>query len=240
MPADLIIYAIVTAGLIFWLRSILGTRSGEERERPAPFLKSDDNAASNVVSLTGDKMENPETLIAELAQNPKSGLFIDNKNAENGLMAIAQVDRSFDVLKFLRAAQDAFVFVVESFAEGDRETLRDLLAPDVYAAFENAISVRETAGHTMKTEIVAIKKSGVTDVQMDGKKALVSIRFFAEEISVTRDANGEVVSGHPEKISQMRDLWTFSRDLKSRDPRWLLVATREDGEDDNLTIPNTD
>lgn len=239
MPADLIIYALVTAGLIFWLRSLLGTRNGEERDRSVPFLKPDSDAKNNVVALN-DKLDAPENKIVEIAQNPKNGMSIDSKSAENGLLAIAQIDRSFDIVKFLFAAQDAFVFIVESFAEGDRETLRDLLAPEVYTAFEGAITQREKDGHTMKTEIVAIKQSVVAEARLEGKMAFVSVRFFAEETSFTKDENGEIVAGHPEKISQMRDLWTFSRDLRSRDPRWLLVATREDGADDNLIVPNTD
>lgn len=240
MPVDLIIYALVTAGLIFWLRSILGTRNGEERDRSTPFLKADTDAAkSNVVPLN-DKLEGSENKIAEFARNPKNGMSIDNRTAEEGLQAIAQIDRSFDLVKFLFAAQDAFVFIVESFAEGDRDTLRDLLAPDVYTAFEGAITQREKDGYTMKTEIVAIKQSVVAEVRLDGKMAFVSVRFFAEETSCTKDQSGEIVSGHPEKVTQMRDLWTFSRDLRGRDPRWMLVATREDGADDNLIVPNTE
>ena len=38
MPADIVIYAVVAVGLILWLRSILGTRHGNERSRPNPFM----------------------------------------------------------------------------------------------------------------------------------------------------------------------------------------------------------
>lgn len=239
MPADLIIYAIVTAGLIFWLRSILGTRTGEERDRPLPYLKPDPEADRNNVLPFGDKGSNAEAQITELAQNPKNGMSIDNKSAELGLIELAQNDRDFDIHKFMLAAQDAFVFIVESFADGDRATLQDLLAPDVYAAFEAAITQREKDGHRMKTEIVSIKQSIVTEARLQGKRAYVTIRFIAEETSVTYDKDDQIVHGHPEKVSQMRDLWVFSRDLKSRDPRWMLMATREDGDGDNEIIPNT-
>lgn len=240
MPVDLIIYALITAGLIFWLRSILGTRNGEERDRSVPYLKPDINGQlSNVVSLA-DKGDTPESKIAELIKNPKNGMSIEGVSAENGLIAIGQIDRQFDVVKFLFAAQDAFVFIVESFAEGDRETLRDLLSPAVCEAFEAAITERENSGHVVKTDIIAIKQSIVTEARLDGKVAYVSVRFFAEETSVTKDQNGEIISGHPEKVIQMRDLWTFSRDLRSRDPRWMLVGTHEDGSDDNVTIPNAE
>jgi len=44
-------------------------------------------------------------------------------------------------------------------------------------------------------------------------------------ITATRDENGEVVEGNPEKLTTVREVWTFERDLTSRDPNWRLVAT---------------
>jgi len=69
--------------------------------------------------------------------------------------------------------------------------------------------------------------------------ALITVRFWADERTVTKDENQNIISGHPDKTTVMRDVWTFSRDVKSRDPRWLVVETREDGIEDNETIPNT-
>ena len=70
-------------------------------------------------------------------------------------------------------------------------------------------------------------------------KANITVRFTADEVSVTRDSAGEIIDGHPEKLTAMRDVWTFSRDTKSRDPRWLVIETRGDFEDDNKILPNT-
>lgn len=92
----------------------------------------------------------------------------------------------------------------------------------------------------METEIHAIKKADVIEASMDGKKALITVRFDAEEITVTRDGNGTVVDGHPERVRQMRDVWTFARVLRARDPRWLVMETRAAVEGgDNDTVPNS-
>lgn len=239
MTAELMVYAIVAAGLIFWLRSILGTRSGDDADRPAPRLELGDDG--KVINLdapdagTTDKL----ALIEDLAETPKGNMEIKDPSAVIGLTEIAKADREFDVVVFLQAAQDVFVFVVESFAEGDRETLEDLLSPEVFDAFNGAITAREAAGETMQTEIQSIQKSEIVQARLDGKNALITVRFFAEETSVTRDEDSNITAGHPDKATQMRDLWTFSRNIKSRDPRWLVVETREDGVDDNESIPNT-
>jgi len=42
---------------------------------------------------------------------------------------------------------------------------------------------------------------------------------------VSRDAQGTVVDGSADAVSEVNDIWTFSRQLGSRDPNWLLVAT---------------
>ncbi len=51
--------------------------------------------------------------------------------------------------------------IVAAFAAGDRVTLRALLADDTYAAFEQAITARETAGETQVSEIKAMQQLAI-------------------------------------------------------------------------------
>lgn len=241
MSADLIVYGLVAAGLVFWLRSILGTRHGEERQRPNPFTVQAENQAEQRTLALEDKTAAPEAMLAELAARSGQKFSIENKTAENALLEIAKIDRQFDVFAFLNAAQDAFVIIVEAFAEGERETLKDLLAPAVYDSFEAAIRAREAQKEEQVTDIHAIRKAQIVAARLDGKTAFITIRFIADETSVTRDSEGRIVSGDPDRITEMRDVWTFSRDLRARDPRWLVVETRSDAEGgDNDLLANTD
>lgn len=233
------VYALVAAGLIFWLRSILGTRSQDEMDRPAPRLELGEDGKVVNLDSPDDKALDGLKLIEELAETPKGNMEIAGPAVVVGLIDIAKADRDFDVYTFLQATQDAFVYVVESFAEGDRETLEDLLSPEVFEAFDGAITDREKSRETMQTEIQSIQKSEITEARLDGKNALITVRFLAEEMSVTKDEDENIIAGHPDKTTTMRDLWTFSRNIKSRDPRWLVVETREDGVNDNESIPNT-
>lgn len=242
MPADLIVYALVAAGLVFWLRNILGTRHGDERERPDPFTGSHPEEIAktqNQETPEENRVRTAHENIQDLAEHPTSTLAVDNKAAEQGLLDIANVDKNFDITFFLEAAQDVFVMVVEAFGEGDRDTLRDLLADDVYNAFDGALKAREETGNTLENEIHAIRKSEVIASILEGKKAKITVRFIADETSVTRDKDGEIIAGHPDRTTEMRDVWTFERDVKSRDPRWFVTETRGDFDEDNDTIPNT-
>ncbi len=240
MSADLIVYALVAAGLVFWLRSILGTRHGEERQRDNPLLreKTDGAGDSAAVSLDGEREMTAEERVRKLAEIKEGKVTIENKNAEAGLVDIARADREFDVNFFMTGAQDAFVIIVESFAAGDRETLKELLGSSVYNAFEGAITAREGRNEKQETQIRAIRKAEAIEARVSGRTVYVTIRFTAEETSVTRDISGEIVEGNPERVTAMKDIWTFSRDLKSRDPRWVVMETRGDFEDDNKILPN--
>mgnify|MGYP000194541360 CR=1 FL=1 len=180
-------------------------------------------------------------LISRAIDKQLTCIFVDHGLLRfNEKEEVIEAFKDFDINFFLEGAQEAFVIVVEAFGEGDRDTLNGLLAPNVFDAFDQAIAEREKNDETMQTEIHAIKKAEITDARLDRKTALITVRFTAEETSVIKDSNGEIVSGHPDKVTQMRDMWVFSREVRARDPRWFLHETKGDFDGDNETIPNSD
>ena len=74
-----------------------------------------------------------------------------------------------------------------------------------------------------------LNKAEIAGAEMKGTEAHVTMRIVSELISATRDAAGQVIDGDPETVAEVRDVWTFARDTRSRDPNWKLVAT--EGED---------
>src|SRR5262245_20930960 len=99
---DLIVYAIVAAGLVIWLRNILGTRHGDERERPNPFAVQPETTDARRPYLEGDKAPlTPQDRIMALVANPTRVTSVENKTAETGLLDIARADKSFDINFFL-------------------------------------------------------------------------------------------------------------------------------------------
>lgn len=230
MDPTLILYALVAGGLVFWLRSVLGTRNGEERERPNPFTApapdkqqpARDPAADRV--LHGDVVTLPLTDIRPSL--PRNVSLLD-ESVEQGISSIARADRTFDIGKFALNAQDAFVLIVESFAAGDREMLKDLLEPQVYAAFDGVIADREARGEKLSTEIHSVRKMEFMDAKFDGRESVITIRFIADETCVIRDKDNVILSGDPDRITEMNDIWTFAKSVKSRDPIWLLRETRD-------------
>lgn len=246
MPADILIYAIVAAGLVFWLRNILGTRSGDERERPNPFASSTPRpeqlsgrpapelaAAGTAPLLPGQA----EGFAAALDRN----MGIDGEEAERGLGEIVRADRSFDLRHFLSGAQDAFVMIVESFAKGEKETLENLLAPSVYAAFARVIDERAEKGEKAEVEIHAVRRTEVVAAGVRGKDIVITLRFTADETSIVRDADDRVIFGNPDRVTETIDLWTFTRPVRSGRDAWRICETREAPDDElpGSTVPGT-
>ena len=87
------------------------------------------------------------------------------------------------------------------------------------------IREREAKGETVESRFVAIEKSEITAVELRKRMAQITVRFISQLISVTRDKDGNVIDGDPERATNITDVWTFARDMSSRDPNWKLVAT---------------
>ncbi len=142
-----------------------------------------------------------------------------------GLDAIVAADANFDYKHFLTGARAAYEMIVNAFAEGDRRTLKNLLAREVYDGFETAIVEREKRGETVESRFVSIDNAEITAAELRGRAAQLTVRFQSKLVSVTRDKNGNVIDGNAEKVTDITDVWTFARDLSSRDPNWKLLAT---------------
>lgn len=142
-----------------------------------------------------------------------------------GIEAIIRQEPGFDPRAFIGGAKAAYETIVTAFARGDRKVLKGLLAKEVYEGFEQAITDREKRGEKAESSFVSIDKAEITAVDVKGKNGQVTLAFVSQLISVTRDAQGAVVDGSAETVSEVNDIWTFARQLGSRDPNWLLVAT---------------
>ncbi len=227
MTTELLIYAVIAGILVFWLRNTLGTRHGEERERPNPLtqMKKQEEQAKTALS---DFALSPKPNDVTLPQaDDWSGLPID-ANAFIGLKLIAASDKQFHPKKFIMGAKDAFPLIVESFAEGDRDLLARLLSPPLYKTFDQAIKDRQSRGETVKTEIHKVREADIIDADLRGRMAFITVRFKADETTVIRDQAGTILSGNPDKTTEINDIWVFGRDTRSNDPTWFLFETRDD------------
>src|SRR5690606_29835250 len=125
---------------------------------------------------------------------------------------------TFTPKSFLEGAKAAYEMVVTGYAEGDRQTLKNLLDKDIFESFQRAIADREAAGQKVDFTFVGLPKVDITEADYDKKNVSVTVRFQAEVVSATRDAEGNLVEGNADQVQVIADEWTFARNPKSRDP----------------------
>ncbi len=226
-----IIFLVLAVAIFFRLRSVLGRRTGNERQpfdpyssREAETRKSGGN--DNVITLPrgadsaqpSEATDHPDDERIERVAPEGSALY-------TALRTILSADSTFDPAQFVVGARGAYEMIVTAFAAGDRKALKPLLSRDVYDGFQSAISDRESRGETVESTFVGIDKAAIVEAAMKDKIAQVTVRFHSQLISATKDKEGRIIDGDPNKVAEVTDIWTFSRDTRSRDPNWKLIAT---------------
>lgn len=227
-----IIFLALAVFIFLRLRSVLGQRTGGERppyDRAARDVvqgRGDTGRSDNVVPIPGTIIDQAPLAPADPAPSERwKGTAEPGSELARGLDDIAKQDSSFDPKHFVTGAKSAYEMIVMAFAQGDRRTLKDLLSGEVFDSFEAAIREREQRGERVERKFVGIDKAEIVSAEQRGRVASLTVRFVSQMISVTRDKAGTVVDGNPEAITDVTDVWTFSRDMASRDPNWRLIGT---------------
>jgi predicted lipid-binding transport protein (Tim44 family) len=191
---ELIILAALAAVVLFQLYAVLGRRVGRG---------ADETPRASTTPLEPQRLA------------PHVG---DAVAPVNGVAAIRARDPGFDVTVFLQGARQAFQMIVRAFAAGDRAALRPLLSEKVMDGFDHAIRERESEGRSESVDFLQPPRADIDRVTVTGDLAEASVRFLAEFRSRTKGPEGEAVDDR-----RTAEIWTFQRNLKSRDPNWTLI-----------------
>jgi len=218
----LILLALVAVFVILRLRSVLGRRTGHEGPPPEPFRSRP--PATDDLRTDDEESREKEKDVVRLPG--RGGQEITSETPLGaGLTQIKVADSSFDPGEFIEKAKDAFEFIVVNFAEGNTGTLKPLLSKEVFEGFSSAIKEREKREETLETNLIRIKDTEFLEAEMSLRTASVTVKYTTEQINVTRDKDGGVLDGDPDRIADVVDIWTYERNTRSPDPNWVLVAT---------------
>ena len=213
---QIIILAAIALFLILRLRSVLGTREGFEKPTEAS------------TPTPARRRERPFEVIDGGTADPDIADFADPESPTGqALAAMKRADRNFKVAEFTHGARAAYEMIVMAYENGELDTLRKFLAPDVYEPFAAAIAARKEKGLTVEASFAGIREVKLADARFDPdtNEADITMRFTGELSSVVRDPAGRIVEGAPHELKQQRDVWTFTRDMASDNPNWLLTGT---------------
>jgi len=216
-PINVVLATVVfVVGLKLW--QVLGQRTGQEKLPPTPTFKTEPKA--NDVVLTPNQ-EEPRPIWQGYAE--------ENSDLAKSLSALAATDPSFNPKSFLAGAKIAHERILEAFAKSDLPRLKQLLAKPVYRVFETEVNRRQQQGETAIFKFVGINSAKITSAKLQGKIAEVDVEFSSQMISAIKDKSGALLHGSEAAVDEVKELWSFERDITSRDPNWKLAETQDNG-----------
>ena len=210
---EILVLAGIAIFLVLRLKNVLGTREGFEKPPLQESSPSKNNRDFRVIDGGED---------ADISDN------IDKKSpSADALKRMKKVDNGFLVNEFLSGARSAYEMILMAFENGDLKEVEVFLDADVQDAFQQVINTRAEKKLKVVAEFYGIRELSLKSADFDEKTKIaeLSVAFTGELSSVVKNEEGEIIEGDAKQVKRQKDTWTFSRDLSSTDPNWLLVAT---------------
>lgn len=229
LSVDIIIFAVIAAVLLWRLRSVLGERQDDDPKRidiaaqlralqqqADPSAVAADKSGSETAGLVADG--------SRWAQDLPNYALVTSATSHNHLAQLLTVDPSFRPDDFLMKAQKAFTMIIEAFSNNARTTLEFLVAPPLLQRFMNQLDVREQQHETYHVQFHGIKKALISDAELNGTVARITVDFTVEQGVTHKDSEGRIINENDGHRRVTQDRWVFQKDLTDPSPSWLLVA----------------
>ncbi len=211
---QLLVLAGIAVFLILRLKNVLGTRDGFE-PGPSQTPMPDRRPQRDFEVIEGG----PDLDITDHVDE-------DSPQAE-ALAEMKRLEPSFSVSEFLGGARGAYEMIVMGYENGDLDAIQPYLAEDIYESFVDGVAAREDQGLTIEANFIGVREIKLVDATLDNETgdADLTIRFIGELTSAVKNSENEIIEGSNTEVKRQKDTWTFSRQMGTDDPNWLLVST---------------
>ena len=216
---DILILAMIAIFIVNRLKNVLGKKTGNEHDIVEKYSRSKTNFK-----------ESPPDQISKSNQNQKpvnDVFFHKDPKINSDLREIYNQDENFDSKEFLDGSKKAFEFIIKNYSEEKLEPLKKLLSSSIYRDFESQIDARVKKSQNLDITIIGIKSAEIVSASLKSKIALICVKFSSEQVQVVKDLEGKIVEGDNNQILSIDEKWSFSKNLKSKDPNWTLEKIEE-------------
>jgi len=128
---------------------------------------------------------------------------------------------------FLQGAKIAYETIITDFSDSDNKitSSKPLLSEKIYEQFKTSLAEREAKNHYAEITFIGINSASIKEYKKVENNLEVTVDFVSELITCIRNKEKKIISGDPEKVKKVYDTWKFSKDIRSKNPNWLLIDT---------------
>ena len=130
---------------------------------------------------------------------------------------ILSLDKNFSFHNFIKGAKEAFKIIVEAFNNKKVEEIEHLVSTEVYNNFKKAIDLKNNNYETFNISSV---KASILNIEVVKNCANIKVKFLSSQ-KIT--LNNKIT-----KLENIKDIWTFEKDMKTNSLVWKLVEVGTD------------
>ena len=216
---DILILAMIAIFIINRLKNVLGKKTGNEHDIVEKYSRGKTNFKESPPDQISKSNQKQKTV--------KDVFFHNDPKINSDLREIYNQDENFDSKEFLDGSKKAFEFIIKNYSEEKLEPLKRLLSSSIYKDFKSQIDARVKKSQNLDITIIGIKSAEIVNASLKSKIALICVKFSSEQVQVVKDLEGKIVEGDNNQILSIDEKWSFSKNLKSKDPNWTLEKIEE-------------
>ena len=218
---DIFILAMIAIFIINRLRNSLGKKTGNETDIAQKFSQKPSKFTESNPDKEIEKSKNQ-------VKEAKNIILHKNSSINEKLNNIVKVDPSFTVENFIDGAKKAFEYILVKYSENDLKSLKNLLAPQILTNFTDQIKLRQKQKQILGITILKIDDPEIIDVSIvKNKQCFIKLEFKSQQVQTTKDSNNNIIDGNDNLILNISELWTFSKEIKNKNPNWILEKIEE-------------
>ena len=218
---DILILAMIAVFIINRLRNVLGKKTGNESDIVEKFTQRKNSFNESEPDSVSDQKA------TKLKNSINKNLHSDKK-INSVINEILKIDDKFEIGSFCDGAKKAFEYILTEYSSDNLKALGNLVSKNIYKTFEDQINLRAKNKEKLEITVISVKNPEIKSVTLE-KKYVASFKllFDSEQVQITKNSNDEIIDGDNNQILQIKEIWTFSKNLKSKDPNWILEEIEE-------------
>ncbi len=149
-----------------------------------------------------------------------------DRELEEGLRQIKQMDLAFDETRFPEQVTDFFFRVQAAWANRDLAPMKQDLTEEMYRILQEDAERLKAEGKINRLENIAVRSVDITEAWQEAGQDYITVRVFANLLDyLVDDKTGEMVSGSRTEPVKFEEYWTFTRPIGTH--MWQLTAINQ-------------